>query len=96
MGSPDFYAELKIRHRNRAAFCDEDDKRDKEQQSLRDRVEALRKKLNKKGATAKDKAIAEDGGIWIPVLQEEPDETSAWMDIFDAALYSMGGLGDDN
>ena len=78
------------------SFGDEGDKRSKEQQSIRDRVAALRNKRNKKGATAKDEAIAEDGGIWIPVLDEETDGTSAWTEIFDAAMFSMGGLGDDN
>lgn len=78
------------------SFGDEGDKRGKEQQSIRDRVAALRNKRNKKGATAKDEAIAEDGGIWIPVLDEETDGTAAWTEIFDAAMFSMGGLRDDN
>lgn len=78
------------------SFGDEGDKRGKEQQSIRDRVAALRNKRNKKGATAKDEAIAEDGGIWIPVIDEATDEISAWTEIFDAAMYSMGGINDDN
>ena len=78
------------------SFGDEGDKRGKEQQSIRDRVASLRNKRNKKDATAKDEAIAEDGGIWIPVLDEDTDGTAAWTEIFDAAMFSMGGLGYDN
>ena len=80
-------------------FGTEENQIDKDIDAQRNRLAAWRKKHNKKdnkGGNTTDEAIAEDGGIWIPVVDESVNSTDGWADIFDAAMFAMGGIGVDN